>query len=316
MAKYIFKRILQSLLSVFIIVFVVFMLLRLMPTEGYFTRDDYINMSEAEREMYLVEIGASGNPLELFGDFVISLANGDLGESHILQPHVEITDILAEKIPYSLSFGVVSMIISLVLGLGLGMLMARYKDKFIDYLGTGYIVIVRAVPSLIYLYLLQIFITGLFSIPMMFNERNSVTFIMPVISLSLSSIAWYAIWLRRFMVDEKNKDYVKFATAKGVSEGAITVKHILRNALVPLVQFFPVQMLLTIGGSLVIESLYGIPGMGGLLVDAIKEMDNSLVQILVILFSVLGVLGVLLGDVLMALVDPRIKLHKAEKGGN
>ncbi len=316
MTKYILKRVFQSILSVFIIVFVVFMLLRLMPTEGYFVRDDYINMSEAEREMYLVEIGAVGNPFVLFGDFLLDLASGDLGQSNILQPHVEITDILADKIPYSLYLGMVSMVISLVLGLGLGMSMARYKDKLIDWVGTGYIVIVRAVPSLIYLYLLQIFITGLFSIPMMFNERNMVTFIMPVISLSLSSIAWYAIWLRRFMVDEKNKDYVKFAVAKGVSEGDITTKHIFRNALVPLVQFFPVQMLLTISGSLVIESLYGIPGMGGLLVDAIKEMDNSLVQILVILFSVLGVFGVLLGDILMAIVDPRIKLHKAEKGGN
>ena len=316
MVKYILKRVGQSMVSVFIIVFAVFMLLRLMPTEGYFTRDDYINMSEAEREMHLKEIGASGNPFELFGDFIVELSKGNLGESHILQPHVEIVDILMEKIPYSLLFGVVSMTLSLILGLGLGILMARYKDSFFDYMGTGYIVIVRAVPSLIYLYLLQIFITGLFGIPMMFNERNPVTFIMPVISLSLSSIAWYAIWLRRFMVDEKNKDYVKFATAKGLSEGNITVKHIFRNALVPLVQYFPLQMLLTISGSLIIESLYGIPGMGGLLVDAIKEMDNSLVQILVMLFSVLGVVGVLLGDVLMAFVDPRIKLHKAGKGGN
>ena len=283
MAKYIFKRTLQSLLSVFIVVFVVFLLLRLMPTDGYFTRDDYQNMSEAEREMYLEDIGAVGNPIKLFGKFMVDLFHGDLGESYVLQPHRAISDILAEKIPYSLYFGVVSMLISLVLGLLMGMAMAKGKGGLPDALGTGYVVIVRAVPSLIYLFLLQIAITGLFKIPMMFSERNPVTWILPTISLSLSSIAWYAIWLRRFMVDEENRDYVKFARSKGMSDWKLMKSHVLRNALVPLAQYFPLQMLLTISGSLVIESLYSIPGMGGLLVEAIQEMDNSLVQVLVIL---------------------------------
>lgn len=150
MAKYIFKRTLQSLLSVFIVVFVVFLLLRLMPTDGYFTRDDYQNMSEAEREMYLEDIGAVGNPIKLFGKFMVDLFHGDLGESYVLQPHRAISDILAEKIPYSLYFGVVSMLISLVLGLLMGMAMAKGKGGLPDALGTGYVVIVRAVPSLIY----------------------------------------------------------------------------------------------------------------------------------------------------------------------
>ena len=313
MGKYIAKRIVQSILSICIVVFVVFMLLRLMPTEGYFTRADYENMSEAQREMYLEEIGVTGNPIVRFGEFIGQLLKGNLGESYILQPNVEVSTILAEKIPYSLAFGTISMVISLILGLLLGMLMARYKDKLMDWIGTGYIVIVRAVPSLIYLYLAQIFITDLFNIPMMFNERNPVTFVMPVLSLASASVAWYAIWLRRFMVDERNKDYVKFAVAKGVSPKDVSKKHIFRNALVPLVQYFPMQMLLTVAGSLIIESLYSVPGMGGLLVDAIKEMDNSLVQILVMLFSILGVLGVLLGDILMAIVDPRIKLAKVEE---
>lgn len=82
----------------------------------------------------------------------------------------------------------------------------------------------------------------------------------------------------------------------------------------PLAQYFPLQMLLTISGSLVIESLYSIPGMGGLLVEAIQEMDNSLVQVLVILYSTLGVLGVFLGDILMVFLDPRIRLTEKEEG--
>lgn len=315
MGKYIAKRFLSSLATIFIVIFAVFMLLRLMPTDGYFTRDDYINMSEAEREMYLADIGATGNPFVLFYHFMGQLFTGNLGESYVLQPHVDIKVILAEKIPYSLAFGAVSMVLSLVLGLLMGVSMANHKDKFLDAAGTAYIVLIRAVPSLIYLFLIQMWVTKLFHIPMMFSERSSVTWILPTISLSLSSIAWYAIWLRRFMVDEENRDYVKFAISKGMTLKQMRWRHIFRNAVVPLVQYFPMQMLMTISGSLVIESIYSIPGMGGLLVEAIKEMDNSLVQILVMLFSVLGVLGVFLGDVLMALVDPRIKLtsQKEEK---
>lgn len=312
MGKYITKRALQSLLTILIIIFVVFMLLRLMPTEGYFTRTDFENMTEAERTQYLIDNDVLGNPFVLFGKFILKLFKGDLGISYRIQPYVSVTQILSQKIPYSLYFGLASMVISLILGLSLGAFMARFKDKFPDMLGTAYIVMVRAVPSLIYLFLIQIWLTKLFNIPLTFNERNVATWILPVISLSLSSIAWYGIWLRRFMVDEENKDYVKFATSKGIKKKTLIRTHILRNALVPLAQYIPVQILLTISGSLIIESLYSIPGMGGLLVDAIKEMDNNLVQILVMIFSILGVVGVFLGDLLMALIDPRIKFTSAK----
>lgn len=305
--SYIFKRFWQSFITIFLIIFAVFMMLRLMPIEGYFTRQDYDNMSEAQRLQYLIDNQIIGNPFRLFIDFMGQVFKGNLGLSFRIQPNVEITRILSEKIPYSLYFGLASMVLSLILGFGLGMLMARFKDKFLDGAGTVYIVIVRAVPSLIYLFLIQIWVTRLFNIPLSFSSTNPATWILPVISLSLASVAWYAIWLRRFLVDEENKDYVKFARAKGVNAKDITRKHILRNALVPLVQYIPLQLLLTISGSLIIESLYSIPGMGGLLIEAIKEKDNGLVQILVMLFSILGVFGVFLGDMMMALIDPRIK---------
>ncbi len=279
-----------------------------MPIEGYFTRQDYEIMTEDQRADYLEENGITGNPVGLFFRFLGNLFRGDLGMSFRIQPNVEITRILSEKIPYSLMFGVASMGISLVFGFALGMAMAHYKDRLVDGVGTLYVVVVRAVPSLIYLFLIQIWVTGFFNIPMTYSSKDPSTWFLPVISLSLASIAWYAIWLRRFMVDEENKDYVKFAKSKGVPQKRIISGHVLRNALVPLVQYIPLQLLLTISGSLIIESIYSIPGMGGLLIEAIKEKDNGLVQSLVMLFSVLGVLGVYLGDMLMLLVDPRIKL--------
>lgn len=309
MGRYILKRLLQSFVTIFLVIVIVFLLLRLMPVSGYFTRDDYANMTVEMRNAYLKSIGVYDPPLIQLKNFLLNVCKGDLGRSITVYPKTEITEILAEKAPYSIKFGLAGMAISIILGFLLGITMARFKGKFADNLGTIYVVIVRSIPSLIYLFLIQIWVTDLFGWPMVFYEDDPVSWILPTISLSLTGIAWYAIWLRRFMVDEENKDYIKFARAKGLSQKYIMKRHVLRNAIVPLVQYLPVQLLLTIAGSLIIESLYSIPGMGGLLIYAIKQQDNNLVQILVLIFSVLGVLGVFVGDILMAIVDPRIKLE-------
>ena len=128
--------------------------------------------------------------------------------------------------------------------------------------------------------------------------------------MSLGSTAGYAMWMRRYMVDELNKDYIKLARAKGLSNKTIMVKHVLRNAFVPMAQYLPASILYTIVGSIYIESLYSIPGMGGLLVDTIQRQDNPIVQSLVLIYSSIGIIGLFLGDFLMAAFDPRIKLTK------
>ena len=147
---------------------------------------------------------------------------------------------------------------------------------------------------------------------MLFDASNWRCWVLPVLSLALGNIAYYAMWLRRYMVDESNKDYVKLARAKGVSSSNIMKNHILRNAIVPMVQYLPGSLLFTMCGSIYVESLYSIPGMGGLLVDVIKRQDNTMVQALVLIFAVIGILGLLLGDILMAIVDPRISFTKKE----
>jgi len=114
------------------------------------------------------------------------------------------------------------------------------------------------------------------------------------------------------MVDESNKDYIKLAKAKGVPNAMIWLRHVFRNSVTPMVNLIPGSVLMTISGSIYVESLYSIPGMGGLLVDVIKRQDNTMVQALVIIYSVIGILGLILGDMLMALVDPRISFVKKE----
>jgi oligopeptide transport system permease protein len=314
MGSYLLKRFGQSIITVVIVCASVFMMLRLMPTSGYFTREDYVNMNEVQRAVYLKDLGVAGNPIGQMARFAKNVLHGDFGRSITLFPRTPIGTIIAEKARYSLYFGLTAIAISMVLGLSLGVLMARFKDGPIDWAGTGYVTIIRALPPLIWLFFIQYGATGLLSLPFLFHDDQPVSWILPTISLSLMGIGWYAIWLRRFMVDEENRDYVKFATAKGLPRRRVMTSHVLRIALVPLVQYFPQQILLTVAGSLIVESIYSIPGMGGLLVSAIRQQDNPLVQTIVLLYAILGVIGVFLGDILMVLVDPRIKLDA--KGGH
>lgn len=309
MLKYSLKRLLQSLFTLFIVITVVFLLMRLMPEEGYFG-DGYEKLDEAQREAILTSMGLR-DPMHIqLKNFYADLISGDLGESIIYRPKVPIAEILKDKIPYSVRFGLAAMAISLVFGISLGIVMARSKNQIWDKLGTGYIVFINAVPAAVYYLFLQLYVTDILKLPILFNPDNPVSWILPTISMSLGGTASYAMWMRRYMVDELNKDYVKLARAKGLRDKSIMVKHVLRNAFVPMVQYLPTSLLFTISGSIYIESLYSIPGMGGLLVDAIQRQDNTLVQALVLIYSSIGIIGLFLGDILMATLDPRIKLDR------
>jgi len=311
MIKYAFKRLLQSLLTLFIVVSFVFLLMRLLPIEGYFG-DRFQKMSPGEVEAGLQKMGLLDPWYAQLGKFYAGLAKGDLGVSFIYRRDVAVTKIIAPRIPYSMGFGLTAVAIAMISGLAMGVGMAKNKGLFPDKLGTLYIVFVHAVPLAVYLLFVQLYGSSLLGLPILFDKHRPVSWILPGISMSLNGIAFYAMWMRRYMVDELNKDYIKLARAKGLPNGAIMVKHVMRNAYVPLAQYLPAAILATIGGSIYIESLYSIPGMGGLLVDVIQRQDNSMVQALVLIFSSVGIIGLFLGDLLMALFDPRIKLVKSE----
>jgi len=246
------------------------------------------------------------------GRFYGKLAHGDLGTSIIYRRDVPVTEIIAPRIPYSMYFGITATVMALVIGLTLGVSMARKKGRAVDKAGTAYIVLVSSVPSAVYLLFIQLYGTSLFGLPILFDKYRITSWILPAISLSLGGIAGYAMWIRRYMVDELNKDYIKLARAKGLPEKLIMIRHVMRNAFVPMAQYLPAAILSTISGSIYIESLYSIPGMGGLLVDVIQRQDNPMVQALVLVFSSIGIIGLFLGDMLMAIFDPRIKLVKGE----
>ena len=310
MAKYVLKRLLSAILTLIIVLTVVFILVRQMPIEGYF--DNYDKLDENIIEAKLEKMGLNDPmPVQLF-DFFKNLLKGDLGTSSRYSVDAPIVGIIAKKAPVSALIGVSSMALAMTLGLPLGAAMARSKSKFWDKFGTAFIVFVNAVPSAVYYIYLQSYGSQALGVSMLFDRGDWRTWILPIFSMALGNIAYYAMWLRRYMVDEMNKDYVKLARAKGVETRKITMRHVFRNAFVPMVQYIPTSLMYTICGSIYIESLYSIPGMGGLLVDVINRQDNPMVQAMVMIYSCIGIIGLLLGDLLMTVIDPRITFAKKE----
>lgn len=311
--KYILGRVGRSLISLVLIMLTVFLMMRALPVDRYYG-DRADHLTDQEKHAILESYGLTDSIPVQFIKYVDGLIHGDLGTSITYYKGKSVTEIIAPKIGYSLRFGIASLALSLVVGIGLGLIMVRNKDKFQDHFGNGFILFVNAVPSAVYYLFLQFIGTKLLSIGMLYKEGDIATCILPTISMSLGSIASYAMWTRRYMLDQVNQDYVALARAKGLTSGQIMSKHVLRNAFAPMAQNLPTSIIFTISGSLYIESLYSIPGMGGLLVNAIQAQDNPLVQAIVMFYAVLGVTGMLLGDLAMMSCDPRITFTK-EGGG-
>ncbi len=315
MFKYTVKRLGQSLLTVLIIATIVFLLLRMLPTDYYFTEDQLMKFTEEQKHDALEAAGLLDPiPTQLL-NFYNDILHLDFGVSRRIQNGVPVVKVIGNKFAISMKMGLMAMVVSMVIGIPMGILQAMYKEKLFDAIGTAYTIFVNAVPALVSYSLVLVFGSRVLGLPSMYSTRNpGPSSILPIFCLAMGSIAWYALWMRRYMIDEINKDYIKLARVKGLSTSQIMYRHVLRNAFVPMVQYIPATALLTIGGSLLVERFFSVPGMGPLLTDSINRYDVNVVQTLVILYSTLSILGVFLGDVAMMIVDPRITI--AEKGGS
>ena len=218
------------------------------------------------------------------------------------------------KIGYSFTIGIISVFMSYLIGIPIGIAMARKKDKLIDKLGTIYIVFIIAVPSLAYIFLFKA-IGGKLGLPTTFDMESTskLIYILPIVSLALPTIGGLMKWLRRYMIDQMNSDYVKFARSGGLSENEIFTKHILKNAAIPIIHGIPGNVLFALTGAIITERVYVVPGAGNLLTEAINRYDNGVIVGVTLFYAVLSVVSIILGDILMSLVDPRISFTTKDR---
>ena len=217
----------------------------------------------------------------------------------------------------SFIMGIAATLISYVFGLPIGIYLARKKDKFADHLGNIYIIFIMSVPSLAYIFMVAAFGTRLFGLPYKFANATVpiLAYILPTISLALPSIGSLMKWMRRYMIDQMNSDYVKFARAEGLSESEIYRKHIARNALIFLIQGLPASILACLTGAIITERVYAVPGVGNLLTTALNGHDNGIIIACTVFYTFLSILSIILGDLLLAQYDPRISLSDEGGGG-
>jgi len=217
----------------------------------------------------------------------------------------------------SFVIGVIATIIAYLLGLPLGILMARRKDKLADKLGNLYIIFIMSVPALAYIFMFAAIGTRVFNLPYKFANAQVkfLAYILPTISLALPQVGSLMKWMRRYMIDQMNSDYVKFARAEGMSEKEIYGIHISKNAMIYLVHGIPANILGCLTGAIITERVYSVPGVGNLLTTAINMHDNGIILACTVFYTSLSIISLILGDLLLAKYDPRISLSEEGGGG-
>ena len=217
----------------------------------------------------------------------------------------------------SFVIGLIAVAIAYAVGLPLGMLMARRKDRLGDKIGNAYIIFIMAVPPLAYIFMFAALGTTVFKLPYKFANAQVkiLAYVLPVISLALRDIGGLMKWMRRYMIDQMNSDYVKFARAEGMSEREIYRIHISRNAMIYLVHGIPGTIIGCLVGAIITERVYAVPGVGNLLTRAINSHDNGIIVACTVFYTTLSIISIILGDLLLAAYDPRISLSDEGGGG-
>ncbi len=309
--QYIGKRLLISMATLLIILSVLFLLLKLMPGTPF--NDE--KLTDQQKEIIFEKYGMN-EPVPV--QFVIYLKNmltGDFGISYSLQKNMEVTTLIGPKIGISFTIGISAVILGTVVGICLGTFAALHKNKLGDTLATIFAVIGVSIPSFVMgLLLLLIFGVELRVLPIIFNSSEMfVSSILPVIALSLSVTANVARFTRSEMIGVLASDYILLAESKGLDRGTIIRRHTLRNSIIPVVTILGPILVNLLTGSMVLEKIFAIPGLGKTLVDAIAANDHNVIMAIAFLYSLLYVVIMLVVDISYGLIDPRIRLGK-EKG--
>ena len=342
---YIIRRILSATFTIFLVLTTVFLLLRAQPDSKYLASyRGIIDRTSAARkddviEQILAIYGRDVPPLQQLANYYYDImpfekevctlylpdsdynyycetydtVRIDLGTSLKFKDRT-VVEIISEAIPWSARLGFWALLLELTIGYPLGIMMAAYKGKLLDIIGNSYIVLMNAVPGIVYYMMIRMLVLTVLHWPSQINTHSDTSqiraWIPPIIAIALFGIAGSAMWVRRFMVDELNADYVAFARAKGLSENRIMFTHVFRNALVPVARSIPVSLMYIITGSYFVERLWSIPGTGRLLIEHINYGDDPVVLGLVIFYAVLSASAFLIGDLTTVFADPRISLTK------
>lgn len=304
MGRYILKRIGYMLTAVFIIVTLTFLLMQLLPGTPYGNVDE---LTEEQIALLDQKYGLDEPVAVQYVNYLGNLLQGDLGLSFKYDGR-SVNDIIGERIGPSALIGIQGLVFGAIVGLILGVISALRHNTFLDYGSVFIAVLGMSVPSFIFAAVMQYYIgVQLGWLPAALWESYEST-IMPSISLSVIVLATVARFIRSEMLEVLGQDYVITARAKGLSSSHVVVRHVIRNALIPVLTMLAPLVVSLITGSLVIEKIFAVPGIGEQFTMSIMLNDYSVIMGITILYSVLFVSIIFLVDLLYGVLDPRIRL--------
>lgn len=319
MIKTIIRRILIMIPELVILSILVFMLAKLMPGDP-FTGLLTPQTSAEQIHQLKVQAGLYDPWYVQYWHWIVRMFHGDLGMSYQFKSPV--ASLIAERATNTLWLSLLTVILSYAIAIPLGVIAGRYENSQKDKLIQFYSFVVYAIPAFVF-YLLGVYIFGykLHWFPtsgsVSVNAESGLSYlfsridhmILPAVLMALLSTTSIIQYLRSEIIDNTDQDFVKTARAKGVSEKLVFWKHILRNSLLPIAAFFGYSITGLLGGSIFVETIFGYPGMGLLFMDSIGSRDYSVITALVMLYGALNLLGTLLSDIVLSIVDPRVRIE-------
>ncbi len=310
MMKYIGKRLAISAATLFVIILVLFLMLKLMPGTPF--NDE--KLTEAQLAVLMAKYGLDKPIMVQFWNYLRNMLTGDFGVSYVINKNMNISQLVGSAMGISFRLGVMATILGTVIGILLGIVAALNKNTWIDSVSTIISVIGVSIPSFVFALLLVYLLGARWRlVPTQYSSSKPfVSSIIPVIALSMSVIANIARFTRTEMISVLGSDYMILAKAKGLDQRTLIFKHALRNSLIPVITILGPIMVNIMTGTMVVEKICGIPGLGKLLISSIQQNDYNVTLACSFLYAVMYIIIVLVIDVLYGIIDPRIRLGKGD----
>jgi oligopeptide transport system permease protein len=304
--RYIIKRILISAFTLTVIILIMFLLMELMPGTPF--TDE--KLSEDQIAVLYRKYGLDKPVLYRFWKYLTNTLKGDFGVSYTLAKNMSIRDLLAKRFPVSIHIAVLSMIMGTISGILLGTLAAVFHNSILDPIVSVISMIGNSVPSYVFALGLMYYVGYKAGwLPILYDANSEfLSILMPCIALSMTSMASIARFTRTQMIDVLGSDYILLAESKGSSRARVIRKHALRNSLIPLMTIIAPMLVSLMLGSTITESMFSIPGIGSLMIQAIQVNDYNVVISLAFIYSAMYIGVMLLVDILYGIVDPRIRV--------
>lgn len=306
MAKYVAKRIAIAAVTLFTITFVLFLIMELLPGSPFNNE----KLTAAQRLLLEQKYGLDEPFFTRFFLYVKNLLHGDFGVSYVITVDMPVRNMLTSRLPITITIGLQAMLIGSVIGLVWGIVAALKKNTWVDTTATFCSVVGFSVPAYVFALFLVFFVAfKLQWFPIRYSIKDPFfSSILPTISLAMYIIATMARYARSEMIECLGSDYITLAKAKGISQSKVIVRHALRNTLVPIITVISPLLIGLITGSVVVEQIFGVPGLGQLLLLGIQNNDYNVITAVALVYSMLYIVIMLVVDVLYGLIDPRIRV--------